>query len=80
MKTYGWGGGITPIFSNSALEGGEWPASCHGRFTPRERGPGIAWIGGSISSSVGLDVANKREICSPYRETNLDTSGARPVP
>jgi hypothetical protein len=30
----------------SALDGGEWSASCEGRFKPKERAPGIPWIGG----------------------------------
>jgi hypothetical protein len=33
----------------SALDGGEWSASCPGRFTPRERTPGTHWIGGLFS-------------------------------
>jgi hypothetical protein len=32
----------------SALDGGEWSASCPGRFTPRERAPGTHWIGGWV--------------------------------
>jgi hypothetical protein len=30
----------------SALDGGEWSASCPGRFTSRERAPGTRYIGG----------------------------------
>jgi hypothetical protein len=33
-------------FLTSALDGGEWPASHSGHFTPRERAPGTHWIGG----------------------------------
>jgi hypothetical protein len=32
----------------SALDGGEWSASRPGRFTPRERAPGIHWTGGWV--------------------------------
>jgi len=32
--------------STSALHGGEWSASHHGRFAPREGAPGTQWIGG----------------------------------
>jgi len=39
----------------SALDGGEWCASRPGRFTPRERVPGIHWIGSWMSSRAGLD-------------------------
>jgi hypothetical protein len=30
----------------SALDGGEWSASCPGRFTPKEIAPDTYWIGG----------------------------------
>jgi hypothetical protein len=33
---------------NSTLYGGEWSASCHGRFIPRERVPFTHWIGGWV--------------------------------
>jgi hypothetical protein len=32
----------------SALDGGEWAASCPGHFTPREKAPGTHWIGGWV--------------------------------
>jgi hypothetical protein len=32
----------------SALDGGEWSASCHGCFTPNERDHCTHWIGGSV--------------------------------
>jgi len=28
----------------SVLDGGEWPASHSGHFTPREKAPGTPWI------------------------------------
>jgi hypothetical protein len=31
---------------SSALDAGEWSASCPGCFTPRERAPGTHWTGG----------------------------------
>jgi hypothetical protein len=35
-----WGsGGIAPPFLTSALDGGEWSASCAGRFSPEEKSP-----------------------------------------
>jgi hypothetical protein len=34
-----WPTGQTHAFSTSVLDGGEWSASCPGRFTPRERAP-----------------------------------------
>jgi hypothetical protein len=36
----------------SALDGGEWSASCPGRFTTRERAPGTHWIGGCMTLIV----------------------------
>jgi hypothetical protein len=33
-------------FLTSALDGGEWSASCPGRFTPRERAPSTHLIRG----------------------------------
>jgi hypothetical protein len=40
-----WGsGGIAPTFSISALDGGEWSASRHCRFTLVETDPG-SWMG-----------------------------------
>jgi len=39
MKTY-WGAEVQlHTFLTSALYGGEWPASRHGRFTYKERAP-----------------------------------------
>jgi hypothetical protein len=40
----------------SALDGGEWSASCPGRFTPKERAPGTHWIGGWVGPRAVLDV------------------------
>jgi hypothetical protein len=41
-------------FLTQALDGGEWSASCPGRFTPRERAH--HWIGGWTDSRNGLDL------------------------
>jgi hypothetical protein len=39
MKAY-WGSrGIAPRFLISALDGGQWSASCHSRFTPQGKNP-----------------------------------------
>jgi hypothetical protein len=35
----GESGGIDPSFLTAAVDGGEWPASCHGRFTPGDTAP-----------------------------------------
>jgi hypothetical protein len=54
----------------SALDGGEWSGSCPGRFTPRERVPGIHWIGGWVGPRTVQDVVVKRIIPSTRRESN----------
>jgi hypothetical protein len=51
MKTYWGSGGIAPRILDLGLDGGEWSVSRPGRFTPRERAPGIHWIGGWVGSS-----------------------------
>jgi hypothetical protein len=63
----------------SALDGGEWPASRLGRFTPKERAPGTHWIGGWVDPRAVLDAVMKRKIPSPRRESNPRTPIAQPV-
>jgi hypothetical protein len=53
-------GCIDPYFLDLALAGGEWLASRLCRFTPRERTPGIHWIGGWVDRRTGLDNVEKR--------------------
>jgi hypothetical protein len=62
------------ISTHSPLNGGDWSASCHGRFTPREitlsyrlfvRTP--VWMGPRIS----LEAVVKREMCGPVWNQNL---------
>jgi hypothetical protein len=55
----------------SALDGGEWSASCPGRFTPREKAPGTHWIGGWVDPRAVLDPAVKRKIPSTSRESRV---------
>jgi hypothetical protein len=49
------------IFLTSALDGGEWSASCPGRFIPWERVTGTHWIGGWVNHRAGLDDVEKRK-------------------
>jgi hypothetical protein len=80
MKAYWGSGGIAPIHSlTSALDGGEWSASCPGHFTPRETAPGIHWIGGWVGPRAILDAVVKRKIPSPHRESNPRTPNVQPV-
>jgi hypothetical protein len=48
------------IFLTSALAGGEWSASCPGRFTFGEIAPGAHWIGW-VEPRAGLDDVEKRK-------------------
>jgi hypothetical protein len=71
MKAYWRSGGIAPlVFFTSALDVGEWSASRHGRFTPRERAPSTHWIGGWVGPRAVLDAVVKRKISSSRRKSN----------
>jgi hypothetical protein len=63
----------------SALDVGEWSASRHGRFTPRERAPCTHWIGGWVGLRAVLDAAVKRKIPSPRRESNPRNPIVHPI-
>jgi hypothetical protein len=63
----------------SALDRGEWSASCPGRFTPRERAPGTDWVGGWVGPKAVLDAVVKRKIPSPRQESNPRTPIVQPV-
>jgi hypothetical protein len=62
----------------SALEGGEWSASRPGRFIPRERTPGIHWIGGWVGPRDVLDGVVKRRIPSPAGNRTLIPQSSAP--
>jgi hypothetical protein len=68
MKAY-WGVEVyLHAFLTSALDGGEWSASCPDRFTHRERAPDTYWIGGWVGLRAGLNNAVlRRKIPSRYR-------------
>jgi hypothetical protein len=72
MKAYWGSGGIAPGILASELDGGEWSASRPCRFTPRKRAPGTRWIGGWVGTRAGLEEVVKRNIPSPWRESNRD--------
>jgi hypothetical protein len=79
MKTY-WGVEVyLHAFLTSALDGGEWSTSRHGRFTPRERALGTHWIGGWVGPRAVLDAVVKRKIPSPRRESKPRTPIVQPV-
>jgi hypothetical protein len=57
---YGGVGVYFHAFLTSALDGGEWSASRHGRFNS-----GSYCIGGWVGLRVGLDVTEKRKNLLP---------------
>jgi hypothetical protein len=61
MKAYEGVDAYSHIFLTSALAGGEWSASCPGRFTPGERATGTHWIGGCVDPRAVLDDVKKRK-------------------
>jgi hypothetical protein len=63
----------------SELDGSEWSISRPGRFTPRERAPGINWIGGWEGPRAVLDAVVKRKFPSTRRELNPRTPPVQPV-
>jgi hypothetical protein len=63
----------------SALDVGEWSASCLGCFTPRESVPNTNWIGGWVGPRASLDTVSKRKIPSPCRDSNPDHPIVQPV-
>jgi hypothetical protein len=48
MKTYGRVDVWIHVFLNSALDGGEWSASCPCRFSPGETTPSTHWMGAGL--------------------------------
>jgi hypothetical protein len=67
------------LFLASAVEGGEWSTSLHCRFNPGETDPGTYWTGRWLGPRIGMDVMEKRKLCSSYCESNLDYSVFQPV-
>jgi hypothetical protein len=64
----------------SALEGGEWSDSRPGRLTPKEKAPGVHWIGGWVDPRAGLGAMEKRKIpSSPPLPSNPLTHIIHPI-
>jgi len=63
----------------SALDGGEWSASCPGCFTHSKRAPGTHCIGGWVGPRASLDMVVKRKIPSPQWEMNPRTPIFQPI-
>jgi hypothetical protein len=60
---------IKAYWGTSALDGGEWSASHPGHFIPRQRVPGIHWIGDWVGPRAGLGTGGKKKIPSPCRDS-----------
>jgi hypothetical protein len=54
-----------------------WSPSHSGCFTPRERAPGIHWIGGWVGPRVALDMVVKRKFLAPARTVTPDHPACR---
>jgi len=52
----------------SALDGGEWSASCPGYFAPMEGAPGAHWMWGWVGPGAGLGAVVERGIPRSRRE------------
>jgi hypothetical protein len=68
---------MAPPFLTAALDGGELSASRPCRFTPGQTAPGTHWMGGWVSSRVGLGAVEKIEILH-CRESNPDRPARSP--
>jgi hypothetical protein len=69
----GRSGGIDPHFLDLGIVGGEWSASCPGRFILQERGLGNHYIGGWVGPRAGLNTVEERRISSlPQIQLALD--------
>jgi hypothetical protein len=79
MKAY-WGWRYSSDHSaTSAVDGGEWSASRPSHFTPRERAPGIRWIGGWVGFRAVLGAVVKKKNPNPRQKSKPRTSIVQPV-
>ena len=68
-------GGELPTFLPRALDGGEWSASCPGRYIPWEIATGTHWIGargrfgrcGEEENMFLMSIIDPRFLCRPFR-------------
>jgi hypothetical protein len=67
------------IFLTSALAGGEWSALVSGRLNPRERAPGMHFIGDWVDPKAGLDDVGKRKFLR-HQDSNSNPLIIQPVP
>jgi hypothetical protein len=74
MKMYWRSVGIAPRILDLGTRW-RWVVS----FTPRERAPGIHWLGGWVGSRAVLDAVVKWKFSSPHRESNPRTPIVQPI-
>jgi hypothetical protein len=56
---------MAPLFLTSALDGGEWSASRHGRFSPGKSTADNYWIVGWNGLRADLDAMENRKTVPP---------------
>jgi hypothetical protein len=64
------------VFITSKLDGGEWLASCPGRFTAKERLHDVHRIGSCVRPRAGLDEVAKQILSLPLPEIEPQWSGS----
>jgi len=79
MKTYGEVELCVHSFVTMPPDGGEFSASCSGRFAIGERVTGGRCRGHWVETRAGLDALEKRKNRCPCREMNQDCGGTNPV-
>jgi hypothetical protein len=78
MKTYGSIELYFHAFLTSALDRGEWSASCPDRFTSKEMAPSTNWMGMG-PEPAWTDIEAKIYLHLSYREVNCCRSVRSPV-
>jgi hypothetical protein len=64
--------GIAPPFLTSALDEGEWSASCLGHFDPGERAPSTLRIGGWVGPRTELEaVEDVQPVACRYTDSAM---------
>jgi hypothetical protein len=73
-----WGSGcIASLFLTSALDEGEWSASCPGRFSPGKNAPCTHWIEAGWASESIWTLWGREKSC-PYWESNSGRPAGSP--
>jgi hypothetical protein len=70
--TWDWKQNCIYLFISTALDGGKWACSGHGRFTLTERAPNIHWIEGYVGLRACIDLLQERTIQAMYVYCNME--------